>query len=73
VSGIVALGARGRVEGFALAGVRVVAAGDPEAVRVAWTQLGEDVGVLLLTPAAHEALTDLLPSRPELLWTEIPD
>jgi vacuolar-type H+-ATPase subunit F/Vma7 len=73
MSGIVALGARDRVEGFALAGVGVVAADDPAAVRAAWEALGPDVAVVLLTASAQAVLADLLPSRPEVIWTAIPD
>jgi vacuolar-type H+-ATPase subunit F/Vma7 len=73
VSGIVALGERARVEGFALAGVRVEAAAGAEGVRAAWTRLPRDAAVLILTPASQEALADLLPSRPDVIWTVIPD
>jgi vacuolar-type H+-ATPase subunit F/Vma7 len=72
MSRIVAIGARDRVEGFTLAGVRVMIADQPEAIRTAWEALGPDVAVALLTPEAHAALTDLLPSRPEVIWTTIP-
>lgn len=73
MSGIVALGERGRVEGFALAGVRVIAADDPDDVRAAWSGLERDVAVLILTPASQAALSDLLPSRPDLIWTALPE
>jgi vacuolar-type H+-ATPase subunit F/Vma7 len=73
MSAIVALGEGRRIEGFALAGVRLVAAEDPHAMRAAWQSLGQDAGLLLLTPAARAALADLLPTRPDVLWTPIPD
>jgi vacuolar-type H+-ATPase subunit F/Vma7 len=72
MSGIVALGERRRVEGFALAGVRVLVAPDAEAARAAWPGLERDVAVLLLTPGARRALADLLPSRPDIIWTVLP-
>jgi vacuolar-type H+-ATPase subunit F/Vma7 len=72
MTGIVALGARERVEGFALAGVRVMVADEPDAIRAAWGALGPEVAVALLTPAAQAALADLLAARPEVIWTTIP-
>jgi vacuolar-type H+-ATPase subunit F/Vma7 len=73
VSAIVALGERRRLEGFALAGVRVVSAENPAEVRAAWERLGPEVGVVLLTASARECLADLLASRAETIWTVIPD
>ena len=71
---VVAIGERARVEGFGLAGVEVVVAEDPAAVRAAWAALGSDVGVALLTPAAHTALgssgddlLEVVPDRPLLV------
>jgi len=53
-----ALGAAHRVEGFALAGALVVAVddGDADRVREAWASLPDDVAVVVLTPAAADAL-----------------
>jgi vacuolar-type H+-ATPase subunit F/Vma7 len=73
MSHIVAIGARDRVEGFTLGGVRVLVADEAGAVRAAWQALEADVAVALLTPAAQTALVDLLPSRPDVIWTTIPD
>jgi vacuolar-type H+-ATPase subunit F/Vma7 len=73
VSAIVALGERRHVEGFALAGVRVVTAEDEAGVRTAWEALGPEVAVVLLTSRAQKCLADLLSSRPEAIWTVIPD
>lgn len=73
MSDIVALGERRRIDGFAVAGVRLVAAEDAAAAQHAWLGLEEDVAVLILTPAASAALSDLLPTRPDLIWTTIPD
>ena len=53
---IVVLGEEARVAGFALAGADVVRAEDAAEVRAAWSALGDDVGVVVLTPAAHRAL-----------------
>jgi vacuolar-type H+-ATPase subunit F/Vma7 len=73
VSAIVALGERRRVEGFALAGVRIMPVDDRAAARAAWQQLDADVAMVLLTPRTWEHLADLLPARSETLWTVIPD
>jgi vacuolar-type H+-ATPase subunit F/Vma7 len=72
MSAIAALGNRERVEGFALAGVRVLVAEDDDAVRTAWSALDRDVAVLILTQDAQAALSDDLPSRPALVWTTLP-
>lgn len=53
---IAALGRWSLVRGFALAGVRTVAAEDDEAVRRAWAGLDPDVAVVILTPEAARAL-----------------
>ena len=53
---IVVIGEEARVAGFALAGAEVVGAADAAGVRAAWSALGDDVGVVVLTPAAHRAL-----------------
>jgi vacuolar-type H+-ATPase subunit F/Vma7 len=73
MSGIVVIGQRTRVEGFALAGVRVAAADDEQAIRKAWPTIDQDVTVLILTPIARATLANELASRPELIWTVIPD
>jgi vacuolar-type H+-ATPase subunit F/Vma7 len=72
VSAIVALGERSLVEGFALAGVRVVPAEDRAEVRAVWEGLGPDVAVVLLTARARNFLADLLPQREGAIWTVIP-
>jgi vacuolar-type H+-ATPase subunit F/Vma7 len=56
MSGVVALGEREQVQGFALVGVVVAAADEAEAVRAAWRQLPDGVGLVILTAAAHAAL-----------------
>jgi vacuolar-type H+-ATPase subunit F/Vma7 len=72
MSGIAAIGESGLVDGFALAGVRVLPAEDAAAVRRAWAELGPDVGLLLVTPAAEAALERELAEAPELLSVVIP-
>ncbi len=71
MSGVVALGAASRLEGFVLAGVTVLSTDDagPEA---AWDRLPDDTALLVLTPAARAALADRLRERPRLLWTVLP-
>lgn len=53
---VAAVGERTRVAGLALAGVTVVAAEEPRAVREAWQGLPRDVTLVILTPAAADAL-----------------
>jgi len=56
MSRIAVIGEQTRVQGFALAGADVCEATDPDAVRAAWTSLAVDVAVVILTPAAADAL-----------------
>jgi vacuolar-type H+-ATPase subunit F/Vma7 len=58
VSRIIAIGESERLRGFALAGVSVIAAEDPAGARAAWSALSEDVGLVILTTAAHGALIE---------------
>jgi vacuolar-type H+-ATPase subunit F/Vma7 len=58
MSRIAVIGEPSRVVGFALAGAEVCPADGPEAVRAAWTGLAADVAVVVLTPAASDALGD---------------
>lgn len=44
------------IQGYGLAGARVLAAEEADAVRAAWRSLTPDVGVVILTPAAASAL-----------------
>lgn len=53
---VAVLGEAALVEPYALAGARVLPAATPEEVRAAWRGLGDDVLVVLLTPAAADAL-----------------
>jgi vacuolar-type H+-ATPase subunit F/Vma7 len=55
---VVVLGEAARVEGFALAGATVITADGADAVLRAWTQIGDDAAVVVLTAAASAALED---------------
>lgn len=65
---VAAIGARTRVCGLALAGVDVLVAEDPDAVRAAWRALPGTVGLVILTAQAAEVLGDAAttpdPARP---------
>jgi vacuolar-type H+-ATPase subunit F/Vma7 len=56
VGKVVVLGELVRVQGYALAGAVVAVAECPEDVRRAWDQMARDVALVVLTPAAAEAL-----------------
>lgn len=71
MSRVVALGAASRVEGFALAGVTILPT-DGSTAEAAWQELPADTGLVLLTPAARDALDDRLRERPRLLWAVLP-
>ncbi|MFG2123690.1 V-type ATP synthase subunit F [Streptomyces sp. NPDC048710] len=65
---VAAIGTRTSVCGLALAGVDVLVAEDPDAVRRAWETLPSTVGLVILTAEAAEGLgADVMapaPSRP---------
>lgn len=56
MAGVAAIGTEDLVAGFGLAGARVRLADDPAAVLEAWHALPADVAVVVLTPAAADAL-----------------
>lgn len=66
MSEVAAIGGQPQVEGFALAGARIYPADDPERIRAAWRDLPETVAIVILTPAAADALGDdrLAPHAP---------
>jgi vacuolar-type H+-ATPase subunit F/Vma7 len=69
---VVAIGARDRVAGFGLAGAQVVVAEESADVHRAWAALEPDVGVVLLTESARDALgpiveADVGPGTPLLV------
>ncbi|HEU5333365.1 MAG TPA: V-type ATP synthase subunit F [Actinocrinis sp.] len=53
---VAALGEAALVQGFALAGARVVCAEDADAARRAWRSLPQDVAVVILTPNAARSV-----------------
>lgn len=55
---VAAIGVEAVVCGFALAGVHVYPADDAGEVRAAWVQLPPNVGLVVLSSAAAEALGD---------------
>ena len=56
MSSVAAIGERERVQGFGLAGALTREAATPAEVRRAWSELPDDVAVVVLTPAAAQAL-----------------
>jgi len=69
---VVAIGADPRLDGFALAGVRVLAAGTGAEVEEAWAALGPDVGLIILSAAAATTLEPVLDDRPDVLTVVLP-
>ena len=53
---VAVLGEEVSVQGYALAGAVVLVAEDVGAARAAWNGLADDVAVVILTPAAADAL-----------------
>ncbi|MEU2912771.1 hypothetical protein ACWCQ0_11795 [Streptomyces massasporeus] len=53
---VAALGERSRVLGLALAGAVVLVAEDDQAVRRVWRSLPDGIDLVILTPAAAQAL-----------------
>lgn len=72
MSAVVAIGEAHRLAGLALAGVDVRAAEDERAVRDAWEALGREVGLLILTRHAEDALRARLPEREDVVWVSLP-
>ncbi len=71
MSTIAVIGEREVVEGFSLAGVAVYAAATPDEARDAFRSLDADTSVVFLAQTAAAALTDLLPSRRDVIWTTL--
>jgi len=63
MSEIAVIGEQPVVAGFALAGARVYPAHGSAQVQAVWQALPETVAIVILTPAAAEALDQLPPSR----------
>ena len=72
MSSIVAIGDRTKLAGYALAGVDVEHATDPDQVRAAWREVGGDVELVLLTVEARDAVADPL-GRRDVLVTVLPE
>jgi vacuolar-type H+-ATPase subunit F/Vma7 len=72
MSAVAAIGEYERIAGFAFAGVQVCAADDPDAARAAWAALPNEVALLILTPAAHDALRELLDEHGRPLCAVLP-
>jgi vacuolar-type H+-ATPase subunit F/Vma7 len=68
-----ALGAAAQVEAFALAGALVFVTEEGGDIESVWDALPEDVGVLILTPAAAQLLGARLEERPQLLPVVMPE
>ena len=62
MSGVVGIGQTHEIEGFALAGVRVISASTDAEITAAWAGLGRDVGLVILSPSAAKTLHDRLES-----------
>jgi len=70
---IAAIGEQEHVQAYALAGVLTASADDASTARVAWRALPPDVGLVILTPAAHTALAaDGLDQHDERLFVVLP-
>lgn len=67
MSAIIGIGATHELEGFALAGVRIIPAATDEEAILAWSGLGDDVGLVLLSCAAADSLGSLIAARDEIL------
>ena len=70
MSKIVAIGAPLQLLGWTLTGVELIEAVHPDEVRRAWNGLDAEVGLVVLTPEAREALPARLESPP--LWATLP-
>ena len=73
MSQVVAIGEEALLDGYALAFAEVIAAASPSAVREAWGSLGPEVELVILTPAAHEALAPRLRGEPRVMWVVLPE
>jgi vacuolar-type H+-ATPase subunit F/Vma7 len=69
---VLALGADAELAGFALAGVAVLPTATAEETLGAWTAMDDDVGLVILTRRAAEALRDVLDERPHTLTVVTP-
>ena len=72
MSSVVALGSDRALDGFALAGVSVVPGASEHEVLRAWERLGDEVGLVILSPLAARTLEPHLQERPDVLTVEMP-
>jgi vacuolar-type H+-ATPase subunit F/Vma7 len=72
VGQVVVLGESLAVAGFALGGATTVAADDPDSVRRSWDALPDDTAVVVLTPAAADALGARTGRRAGILTVTMP-
>ncbi len=73
MSRAVAIGEAARVAGYALAGVEVRPVDTPAATLDAWRTLDRDTQLVLLTPAAANALDGLLTESAGRIWVVFPE
>ncbi len=69
---VVAIGAGRALDGFALAGVEVLRAETPTAALRAWTELPDDVALVIFSPDAAAALARQRSERPDVLTVVTP-
>lgn len=69
---VVVLGEQALVEGYGLAGARVVAAETDDEVRHAWAALADATAMVVLTPRAAAALGDRLADASSPLTVVLP-
>ena len=72
MSSVVALGEAQELDGFALAGVRVIRADTDDSMIAAFDELDDDVGLIILTEQSARALRAPLDHRPHLLRVVLP-
>lgn len=73
MSRAVAIGEAARVAGYALAGVEIRPVESPVAALNAWRTLEDDTQLVLLTPAAADALVGLLITSTDRIWVVLPE
>lgn len=71
MTSIIAIGDRTKLVGYALAGVDVKDATNPDEVRGAWLGIADDVKLVLLTSEARQSLPNPL-GRQDVLVTILP-
>lgn len=72
MSTVVGIGATHEMEGFALAGVKVIPAASEAEVTAAWAELDSSVGLVILSADAGQQLRPALDSRADVLTVVMP-